>query len=106
MIDFTEQWICIKLLFRIGKIGTETFQMLTFGFREEAVRQTVVFDCSAEYRNGMTSVKDAEFSECLHTGRMYRNVEHVYRIWHESRSITIHKLANALGSILVYAVKF
>ena len=29
-----------------------------------------------------------------------------YRIWHESRCITIHKLANELGSLLVYAIKF
>jgi len=106
MTYFTEQWICIKLLLQIGKIGAETFQMLTFAFREEPVRQTVVFDCCAASRNGMTSVKDAEFSWCLPTGRMYRNVEHVYGIWHESRRITIRKLANALGSILVYAVKF
>ena len=75
--------------------------MLTFVFREEAIRQTVVFDCSAEYINGMTSVKDAEYSGCLPTSRMYRNVEHIYRIWHESRCITIHKLANELGSLMV-----
>ena len=41
------------------------------------MRQTVVFDCSAESRNGMTSVKCAEYSECLPAGRMYRNVEHL-----------------------------
>ena len=98
--------MCIKLLLRIGKIGAETFQMLTFAFREEAMRQTVVFDCSAQSRNGMTAVKDAEYSGCLPTGRMYRNVEHIYRICHESRCITVHKLANELSSLLVYAVKF
>ena len=70
MTDFKEQCLCIKLLFQIGKIGAETFQMLTFAFREEAMRQNVVFDCSAESRNGMTSVKDAEYSGCLLTGRM------------------------------------
>ena len=105
MTDFKEQCMCIKL-FQIGKIGAETFQMLTFAFREEAIRQTVVSDCSAESRNGMTSVKDAEYSGCLPAGRMYRNVERIYGIWHESRSITIHKLANELGSLLVYAIKF
>jgi len=94
------------MLCQIGKIGAETFQMLTFAFREEAMRQTVVFDCSAECRNGMTSVKDAEYSGCLPTGRMFRNVEHMYEIWHESRCITIHKLANELGSLLIYPVKF
>ena len=42
MRDFKEQCICINL-FQIGKIGAENFQMLTFAFREEAVRKTVVF---------------------------------------------------------------
>ena len=84
MSDFKEQFICIKL-FQIGKIGAETFQMLTFCFREEAMRQTVVFDCSTESRNGMTSVKDAEYSGYLPTSRIYRNVEIIYGICHESR---------------------
>lgn len=43
----------------------------------------------AEFRNGMTSVKDAEYSGCLPTGRMCRNVEHIYGIWHESRALTL-----------------
>ena len=60
MTDFTEQCICIKLLFQIGKIDVETFQLLTCAVREKAMRQTAAFDCSAESRNGMTSVKDAE----------------------------------------------
>ena len=83
MTDFKEQCICNRLLFQIDKIGAETFQVLTFAFREEAVRQIVVFDCSAESRNGMTSVKDAECSGCLPIGRMCRNVEHIYGIWRE-----------------------
>ena len=51
MTDFKERCTCIKLFFQIGKIGAETFQVLTFAFREEAMRQTVAFDCSAESRN-------------------------------------------------------
>jgi len=104
--DFKEQCICIKLLFQIGKIGAQTFRMLTFAFREEAMGQTVVLDCSAESRNGMTSVKYAEYSGCLSTDRMYRTVDHIYRIWHDSRCIAVHKLANELVSLLVYAVRF
>ena len=86
MTHFKERCICIKLLFQIGKIGAETFHVLAFALKEEAMRQSVVFDCLAESRNGMTSVKDAEYSGCLPTGRMCRNVEHVYGIWHESRA--------------------
>jgi len=75
--------------------------MLTFAFRKEAMRQAIVTDCFAESRNGMTSVKDAEYSGCLPTGRMYRNMEHIYGIGDESSCITTHKLANELGSRLV-----
>jgi len=67
--------------------------MLTFALREEARRQIVVFDCSAESRNGVTSANDAEYSGCLPTGGMYRNVVYFYGIWHESRCITVHNLA-------------
>ena len=51
MTGFKEQCICNKLLFQIGKTGAENFQVLTFAFREEAMRQTIVFGCSAKYRN-------------------------------------------------------
>ena len=47
-------------------------------FREEAGRQTIVSDSSAEARSGMTSAKDADYSGCLPTVRMYRNVEHLW----------------------------
>jgi len=80
--------------------------VLTLAFKEEAVKHTVVFECSAESRNGMTSVKDAEYSGCLPSGRMCRNVEHFYGIRHESRCITAHKLVNELGNPLVYVIKF
>jgi len=69
------------------------------------VRQTVVFDCYSEFRSGMTSVKDAEYSGCLPMGSMYRNVEHICRIWHECRCITIHNLPNELGKLLVLCHK-
>jgi len=89
----------VSSCFRLAKL-------LQKPFREEAMRQSVVCYCSAESRHGMTSVKDAEYSGCLPSGRRYRNVEHIYRIWHESRCITVHKLAKELGSLLVYAIKF
>jgi hypothetical protein len=54
--------------------------MLKFAFGEETMRQTSVFDCSAESRNGMTSVRYAEFSGCMPTGIMYKDVDHMYWI--------------------------
>jgi len=69
------------------------------------VRQTVVFDCSAESRNEMnlSSMLNIQ-GACLlaeHT-----EVRNIYGIWHEGRCIIIHKLANDLGNLLVYAISF
>jgi len=66
--------------FQRGSNETQNWCRNLSAFREEAMRQTVVFDCSAESRNGVTSIKDAEYSWCLPTSRMYRNVEHIYGI--------------------------
>ena len=106
MTDFKEQCICIKLLFQIGKIVAETFQMLTFAFREEVVRQTVVFGCCIESRNGMTSLRMLNIQgTCL--------LAECTKMWNifmgfgmKVDGITVHKLANELGNLLVYAVRF
>ena len=94
-----------QVVLQIGIIGAETFQVLTFASKEEAMRQSVVFGCSAESRNGMTSVKGAEYSEILPSGRMCRRVEHIYGIWHYSRCIAVHRVVDVLGNLLVYVLK-
>jgi hypothetical protein len=101
MTDFKEQCIWIRLLLQIGTIGADTFQVLTLGSIE-----AYCSIWSAEYRNGMTSVKDAAYSGCLPSSRVCRYVEHIYWIWHESRCITVLKFVNELGNLLVYVVKF
>ena len=63
-------------------------------------------DCSAEYRNGMTSVKDAEYSGCLPADRMYRNVEHVMGFVVKVVVLLFTSWLNELGSVLVFVVKF
>jgi len=44
MGDSTEQRICIKFCFKIGKTATETYQLLQQAFSEDAVGRTQVFD--------------------------------------------------------------
>jgi len=56
------------------------------------MRQAVVFDCSAESKNEMTSLKDAEYSGCLPVCR--QNVQKCGTfngMCHENSCITIHK---------------
>jgi len=102
MADFKEQCICIRLLFHIDKIGAETLQVLTFAFKKEAVRQTAVFDCSAGSRNGMTSVKDVQDACLLAEGTEMWNIFMGFGM----KVLLSTSLANELGSVLVYVVKF
>jgi hypothetical protein len=102
MADFKEQCICIRLFFYIDKIGAETFQVLTFAFKKEAVRQTAVFDCSAGSRNGMTSVKDVQDACLLAEGTEMWNIFMGFGV----KILLSTSLANELGSVLVYVVKF
>jgi len=43
MCESTEQHICIKFCFKIGKTATETYQLLQQAYGEDAVGHTQVF---------------------------------------------------------------
>ena len=44
MCESTEQRICIKICFKIGKTATETYQLLQQAYGEDAVGRTQVID--------------------------------------------------------------
>jgi len=44
MCESTEQSICIKFCFKIGKTATKTYQLLQQAFGEDAIGRTQVFD--------------------------------------------------------------
>jgi len=44
MCESTEQRICIKFCFKIGKTAMETYQLLQQAYGEEAIGRTQVFD--------------------------------------------------------------
>jgi len=43
-VESTEQRICIKFCFKIGKPATETYQLLQQAFGEDVMVRTQVFD--------------------------------------------------------------
>jgi len=59
MGDSTEQRICIKFCFKIGKTATETYQLLQQAFSEDAVGRTQVFDWFCWFKEGRTSVESS-----------------------------------------------
>jgi len=57
MCESTEQRICIKFCFKIGKTATETYQLLQQACGEDAVSRTQMFDWFRRFKEGRTSVE-------------------------------------------------
>jgi len=55
--ESTEQRICIKFCFKIGKTATETYQLLQQAYGEDAMGRTQVFDWFRRFKEGRTSVE-------------------------------------------------
>jgi len=67
MCESTEQRICIKFCFKIGKIATETYQLLRQAYGEDAMGRTQVFDWFHQFKEGRTSVEsDTTWDERQH----------------------------------------
>ena len=57
MCESTEQRICIKFCFKIGKTATEMYQLLQQAYGEDEMGRTQVFDWFRRFEGGRTSVK-------------------------------------------------
>ncbi|UYV64568.1 hypothetical protein LAZ67_3001198 [Cordylochernes scorpioides] len=53
-----EQRICIKFCYRIGKLASETLDLLKLAFGNENVNKSTTFRWFSRFKNGMESVKD------------------------------------------------
>ena len=56
MCGSTEQHICIKFCFEIGKTTMQTYQLLQQTYAEVAMGRTQVFDWFRRFKEGRTSV--------------------------------------------------
>jgi len=52
MCESTEQYICIKFCFKIGKTATETYRLLQQAYGEDAMGRTQVFDWFRWFKEG------------------------------------------------------
>jgi len=69
MCESTEQRICIKFYFKIGKTATETYQLLQQAYGEDAMGCTQVFDWFRRFKEGRTSVESDPHSGRPSTSR-------------------------------------
>jgi len=57
MCESTEQRICIKFCFKIGKTTTETYQLLQQAYGEDAMGRTQVFDWFCRFKEDISKTK-------------------------------------------------
>jgi hypothetical protein len=59
MAYLKEGHVGIKVYFKLGKMFTETFNVLKVAFVEQTVGRTQVFDWRFKFKSDVTSVEDA-----------------------------------------------
>jgi len=57
MCESTEQCICIKFCFKIGKTATEMYQLLQQAYSEDAMGRTHVFHWFRQFKEGAPGAK-------------------------------------------------
>ena len=90
----TEQCICIKFCFKIGKTATETYQLLQQAYGEDAMGCTLLFDWFCRFKVGRTSVESDPRSGRLSTSRNEEMIAKVRTIFCNNRRLTVWEIAD------------
>ena len=102
MCESTEQRICIKFCFKIGKTATETYQLLKQAYCVDAMGRTQVFDWFHRFKEGRTFVESDPHSGRPSKSRNEEMIAKVRTIIHKNRRLTVSELADdyeiAVGS--------
>ena len=97
MSDRTEQQICLRFCFRLGKTATEAHETLQKAFKEEAVSRTQVFEWFAQFKRGEMSVEDHPHSGRPSTSCTDENVKKIREKMNEDHRYTTDKISEATG---------
>ena len=85
MCESTEQRICIKFCFKIGKTAMETYQLLQQAYGEDAMGRTQMFDWFCRFKEGITSVESDPRSGRPSTSRNEETIAKVTKIVRNNR---------------------
>ena len=97
MCENTEQRICIKFCFKIGKAATETCQLLQQAYGEVAMGRTQMFDWFRRFKEGRTSVESVHHSGRPSTSRNEEIIAKVSTIFRNNRRLTVREVADDCG---------
>jgi len=93
--ESTEQRICIKFCFKIGKPATETYQFLQQAYGEDTMGRTQVFDWFRRFKEGRTSVECDPRSGRPSTSRNEEMIAEVRTIvGRNNRRLTVREIAD------------
>ena len=97
MCGSTEQCICIKFCFKIGKTATETYKLLQQAYGEDAMSHTQVFDWFRQFKECRTSIESDARSGRLSTSRNEEIIAKVRTIIHSNRRLTVREIGDDCG---------
>ncbi|GFY08975.1 protein GVQW3 [Trichonephila clavipes] len=96
MTERTEQRICIKFCFNLGKSCAETIEMLQKAFKDEWMGKTQIKEWYGRFKNGRTSVDSDPRSGRPSTGTSSHNVERVRVAVEQDHRLTVRELEDEI----------
>jgi len=94
MCETNEQRICTKLCSKIGKIVTETYQLLQQAYSEDAMCHTQVF---RRYKEGRTSIESEPRSERPPNSRNDEMIAKIISIVRNNKRLRVRVVADDCG---------
>jgi len=97
MAEVDKQRVCIKFCVRLGKTGSETFEMLKQAFGDLCMHRSRTFEWFGRFKNGRTLTANDDRSGQSSTATTPSKVEQVRAAVNQDRSRTIHDLCAGVG---------
>jgi len=97
MAEVDEQKVCIKFCVRLGKTGSETFEMLKQAFGDSYMSRSRTFEWFGRFKNGRTSTTNDDRSGRPSTATTPSKVAQVRAAVNQDRCCTIHDLCAEVG---------
>ena len=97
MVEVDEQRVCIKFCVRLGKKGSETFEMLKQAFGDSCMICSRTSEWFGRFKNGRTSTANDDRSGRPSMATTPSKVEQVQVTVNQDRHRTIHDLCAEVG---------
>lgn len=97
MTEKTDQRICIKFCFKLGKTSSKTIQMMQTAFGDECMGITQIKEWYSRFKSGRTSVDSDPRMGRPSTSKSVHNIEQVRLAIEKDRRLTVRELEDDLG---------